>query len=137
MEPMHATDDFVYRGGRRDYSGLAEGPLLVIDAMKLPEAERAKKVHSVFVSKPGGLEKMSSGHRQVAQQMQPKFAPLEKYYLGVGTPNGPTAEAKAISSKFNQEVPDNYSPTSFIINTLLPRDNSNRTMDYVATIVFE
>jgi hypothetical protein len=37
----------------------------------------------------------------------------------------------------NRKVPDNYSPTSYLINTLLPVDNSNRTMDYVATIVIQ
>jgi hypothetical protein len=34
-------------------------------------------------------------------------------------------------------VPENYSPTSYLLNTLLPPDNVNRTMDYVATIVIE
>ena len=34
-------------------------------------------------------------------------------------------------------IPENYSPTSFLINTLLPANNVNRTMDYVATIVIE
>jgi hypothetical protein len=37
----------------------------------------------------------------------------------------------------NHKVPDNYSPTSFLINTLLPPDNANRTMDYIATIAIE
>ena len=45
--------------------------------------------------------------------------------------------ARLISSGFNTAVPENYSPTSYLINTLLPPDNINRTMDYVATIVIE
>jgi hypothetical protein len=32
---------------------------------------------------------------------------------------------------------ENYAPASFLINTLLPKDNANRTMDYVATILLE
>jgi hypothetical protein len=132
MQPMQATGDFPSRPGNHSYSGLAEGPLMVIDAMKLPEAERKKHVRTVFVTNPSGMAKLSTGHRTVAQQMKPKFAPLEIYY------NSPTSkEARAISTQFNKEVPDNYSPTSYLINTLLPSGNSSRTMDYVATIVIE
>jgi hypothetical protein len=137
MTPMQATGDFMSNGGRSGYSGLAEGPLMVIGAMNLPDDQKKSLVHSVFINNPRGMQRMSSGHRQVAQQMGPKFAALELYYMGVSGNGGPTKEAQAISAKFKQEVPDNYSPTSFLINTLLPPDNANRTMDYVATIVFE
>ena len=69
--------------------------------------------------------------------MQSKFAPLEKYYLGVQGKWGPTFEARLISAGFRRGIPENYSPTSFLINTLLPANNSKRTMDYVATILIE
>jgi hypothetical protein len=137
MEPMHATDTFVARKGHGSYIGLAEGPLMVVDAMKLPDAEREKLLHSVFVTKPGGLKRMSSGHRKVAQEMEPKFAPLETYYLGTSSSFTQRMKARAIGMMFNVQVPDNYSPTSYLINTLLPENNSNRTMDYVATVVFQ
>jgi hypothetical protein len=136
MEPMHATDTFVARKGRGSYVGLGEGPLVVIDAMKLPDAEREKLLHSVFVTKPGGLKRMSSGHRKVAKEMESKFAPLEKYYLGTSSSFSQRIKARTIGVVSNFQVPDNYSPTSFLINTLLPRNNSYRTMDYVATVVF-
>ena len=45
--------------------------------------------------------------------------------------------ARLIRTAFNTSVPENYSPTSYLLNTLLPKDNINRTMDYVATIVIE
>ncbi len=136
MTPMHATDSYVSGHSRWKNAGLAEGPLMVIDAMNLPEAEEKKALHSVFVTNPKGLARLSSGHRKVAKQMQPKFAALEVYYNGVSGSHV-TSEAKAISAQFNKEVPDNYSPTSFLINTLLPPNSRYRTMDYVATIAFE
>ncbi|MEJ2125516.1 MAG: hypothetical protein P8Y67_08135 [Alphaproteobacteria bacterium] len=136
MQPMHATDTFVARKGRGNYIGLAEGPLMVIDAMNLPEAEREKTLHSVFVTKPGGLKKLSTGHRKVAKQMAPKFAPLETYYLGTSSSFGKRIKARTIGIMFNIQVPDNYSPTSYLINTLLPKNHKWRTMDYVATVVF-
>jgi hypothetical protein len=138
MKPMRATGDYISRRGRSSYTGLAEGPLMVVDAMKLPVAERDKVLHSVFVPNPSGVSKMSVGHRTVAQQMQPKFAPLEEYYTGVSG-GGFTAgwKARMISNAFNKAIPENYSPTSFLINTFLPSNNSNRTMDYIATIMIE
>ena len=42
-----------------------------------------------------------------------------------------------IASPSTRGIPENYSPTSFLINTLLPANNVNRTMDYVATIMIE
>lgn len=137
MTPMDATGDFVANNSRNANLGYADGPLMVIDTMKLPEAERTKLLKDVFVSNQSGLAKLSTGHRAVAQQMQPRFAPLERYYVGVKAEGGPTQEAKIIGASFNQELPDNYSPTSYLINTLLPSDNANRTMDYVATVVIE
>ena len=47
---------------------------------------------------------------------------------------GPAWQARLISTGFNSGIPQNYSPTSFLINTLLPANNAYRTMDYVATI---
>jgi hypothetical protein len=46
-------------------------------------------------------------------------------------------KARFIAKMVAREIQENYSPTSFLINTLLPRESSYRTMDYVATIVIE
>lgn len=138
MRPMRAAGDLLTRRFRPGYAGLADGPLLVISAMKVPETERARLVRTVFAERRDGLAKMSEGHRQAALAMKPKFAPLEKYYAGMLAGKRGTKEARALGDAFNKgEVPDNYSPTSFLINTLLPANNPHRTMDYVATVVIE
>ena len=56
---MEATGDYIDAAGRSSVSGLADGPLMVIDALKMPEAERETLLQSVFVENPAGLEKMS------------------------------------------------------------------------------
>jgi hypothetical protein len=137
MKPMSATGDYITRRGRHSYSGLTEGPLLVVDSLKLSADEKKKLLHTIFIETPSSLSKLSAGHKALAQSMAPKFAPLEKYYLGVGGAWGPTIEARMVSIAFNRGIPENYSPTSFLINTLLPANNVNRTMDYVATIMIE
>ncbi len=139
MEPMEATGNAVPRAGRSSRSGLADGPLLTINAMKLPDDKRKTLLHSIFIEDPKGLEKMSVGHRQLAQEMQPQYAKLESYYTGITGRFWQSWWAKAKGAGFNNfaGIKDNYSPTSYLINTLLPKDNKNRSMDYVATVVIE
>jgi hypothetical protein len=137
MKPMSATGDYITRRGRGSNAGLTEGPLLVVDSLKLPAEEKKQVLHSIFVENPKNMTKLSPGHKTLAESMKPKFAPLEQYYLGVGGNWGPTIQARMVSIAFNRGIPENYSPTSFLINTLLPANNINRTMDYVATIMIE
>jgi hypothetical protein len=137
MKPMRATGNYMTSKSRGSYSGLTDGPLLVVDTLKLPRGQRDAVLRSVFAESPGGLAKMSEGHRTLAQDMQPKFAPLERYYLGVSGGIWDGIKARFTGAAFSRAIPENYSPTSFLINTLLPSNNSNRTMDYVATILIE
>lgn len=134
---MKATGNYISRRSASSHAGLADGPLLVIDAMKLPDAERNALLHNVFVENPSKLANMSSGHREVAQAMQPKFTPLERYYKAAAEGGFHRIQAFFLGNAFRRAIPDNYSPTSYLINTLLPPNNRTRTMDYVATIMFE
>jgi hypothetical protein len=139
MQPMEATGNAVPRAGRSSRSGLADGPLITIYAMGLPDDKRKALLHSIFIENPKGLEKMSVGHRELAKEMQPQFAKLESYYTGITGRFWQSWWAKAEAAGFNNfaGIKDNYSPTSYLINTLLPKNNKNRTMDYVATVMIE
>lgn len=138
MTPLDAAGNTITSAGRTSRVGLADGPLTVIDGLKIPKAERMTLLESVFVENPSKLSKMSEGHRKVAETMQPKFETLKDYYLGVsGGSVVQRLRARLIRSAFNIAVPENYSPTSYLLNTMLPANNVNRTMDYVATIVIE
>ena len=137
MTPMKATGNYISRRSASSYAGLADGPLLVIDAMKLPDDERNALLNDVFVENPIKLANMSSGHRKLAQSLQPKFTPLERYYKAAAEGGFHRIQAFFLGNAFRRAIPDNYSPTSYLINTLLPPNNRTRTMDYVATIMFE
>lgn len=138
MEPMKATGNVLPTHGRSTYSGLADGPLLVIDQLDLSDDARKPLLESIFVENPSGLAKMSIGHREVAQQMQPKFERLKSYYIGMTGKMWQNWRARLIGTGFNWAgIAENYSPTSYLINTLLPANNNNRAMDYVATIVID
>jgi hypothetical protein len=137
MQPMRATGDYMTLRTPISYAGLADGPLLVIDALKLPSKEQAGLLDSVFVEDPKAELKMSPGHRAIAKTMQPRFAPLKQYYKGAAAGGWRRGPAWIVSTTFRTAIPDNYSPASYLINTMLPRTNTRRTMDYVATIMFE
>jgi hypothetical protein len=138
MTPLEATGNNAVKESRTSVMGLADGPLTVIDSLKITNADKKPLLESVFVENPSEMSKMSEGHRKVAQTMQPKFVTLKDYYLGVsGGSVIQRVRARLIRTAFNTSVPENYSPTSYLLNTLLPKDNVNRTMDYVATIVIE
>jgi hypothetical protein len=138
MEPMKATGNVLPTHGKNSYSGLADGPLLVIDQLDLPDDVRKPLIDSIFVENPSGMSKMSVGHRQVAEQMQPQFAKLKGYYVGMTGKMWQNWRARLIGTGFNWAgIAENYSPTSYLINTLLPANNNNRSMDYVATIFIE
>lgn len=109
--------------------GLSDGPLAVIDSMGLPEPEKKRAIAQVFASNT----KMSPGHAAVAESMAPFFGQLKGYYEGI---QDATPEALQIMNSFNANVKPNYSPTGFLVNTLLPHDSRERKMDVVATIVF-
>jgi hypothetical protein len=137
MTPMDATGAYIFSRSKSAYAGLADGPLLVVDSMQLSKEKEQALLKTVFVENPAVLKKMSSGHRAVAEQMKPNFEPLQTYYIDAATGGWGRWRARGIRFMSNRKVPENYSPTSYLINTLLPSDNNNRTMDYVATIAIE
>ena len=138
MEPMKATGNVLPTYGRNTYTGLADGPMMVVAKMDLPDEPRRQLLDSIFLENPAGLSKMSVGHRQVAQEMQPRFERLKSYYIGVTGKLWQNWRARLIGTGFNWAgIAENYSPTSYLINTLLPENNNNRSMDYVATVVIE
>jgi len=138
MTPLSATGDYPRRQGHNDTIGLADGPLAVIKGLKLPKVETEQMVAQVFTEDPAVLKKMSSGHQQLAKTLSPEFGKLRSYYDAVasGGITG-TVVGSIKETLINLSVPDNYSPTSYLINTMLPVRDKHRQMDYVATIMFE
>ena len=137
MEPLRVTGSYMTRRGLGTNAGLADGPLMVLDSMKLSPADRDPMIAAIFKEDPAKVSRMSAGHRKLAQDLSPKFAHLQQYYQGAAAGGLQRVSAWYVSTQFRRQIPDNYSPTSFLINTLLPPNNSNRKMDYVATLLLE
>lgn len=110
-------------------TGLAEGPLLSL--MKLPAENRVPLVSKIFAT--GNASGLSSGHRMVAEQVAPMMGPLSQIFTAraSGAPISATAEGAGM---LNAQVPNNYSPTAYLVESLGER--ASRAMDYVATVAF-
>jgi hypothetical protein len=131
FKPLPALGDFLQSQNDADQAGLADGPVLMMQKLELSGADLAKTISDVFVA--SGTSRMSQGHRDVANEFAPLFAPLENYYKGH---NSGAMEILGLKQIFNTKMNANYSPTAFMVNTLLPEANDHRAMDYVATLVF-
>jgi hypothetical protein len=137
MKPMPATGSYVSGRSHNAYTGLGDGPLVVIAALKLPRQKRNEMVKSVFTDNPRLMSRLSEGHRTVAKENAASFAKLEGYYRSALAGGFSGIKARLMSKFISRSIRENYSPTSFLVNTLLPPNSSNRTMDYVATIVIQ
>lgn len=131
FKPLPALGDFLQTQSDADQAGLADGPVLMMQKLELSGSDFAKTITDIFVA--SATSRMSQGHRDVANEFAPLFAPLENYYKGHST--GAT-EILGLKQIFNAKMAANYSPTAYMINTLLPASNDHRAMDYVATLVF-
>jgi hypothetical protein len=133
FKPIPAAGDFIDRRGHDSTPGLADGPLLLADALGLPDAERDALLLSVFEPK-GSMTRLSPGHQAIATLLSPFFANFKDYYLGIFSG---TQLAQATRAAFNQRLKLNYSPTSYLINTFLPVDHEQRKFDYVGTVLID
>jgi hypothetical protein len=143
FEPLKVTGSMALDHGPNATIGLAEGPLAIIDSMMTgapaeiaTTAKRDALVSAVFPAAregdlPGSV--MSVGHKGVAKAMNEGglFKGLEMYYRAV---SANPEQAKALGERMESAAPANYSPASYLLNTLLPTDNHNRAFDYVGTL---
>jgi hypothetical protein len=115
--------------------GLADGPLLDLMAGRPDPAAAGALLDSIFATNASGANKLSSGHRRVAETVAPLMGGVQQYYRArLGAPE----QAGAIADQLNAQTGGarNYSPTAFLVNAALPSDHALRKVDYVATVVF-
>jgi len=109
--------------------GMADGPLLSL--LQLPEVGRVPLAKKLFETvNPAGL---SSGHRAVSEQVAPLMEPLSQIY--VARAQGASVDDTAAGAEMlDAAVPANYSPTTFLVNTMTAP--GLRAVDYVVTLSF-
>ena len=108
--------------------GFGDGALAVIDAISLPEKERAAMIHQVFEKARPRDTDSDSYYEEGAV-----YDAIETYYSGIAAK---TPEALKLKKEYNAFALPNYSPAAFLVNTLLP-DGKRRLFDVVGTVVFD
>ena len=138
MTPLPVTGHYLLSSATTQDIGVADGPMIAVDALNRPQDEADKLVDSMFDVAPGSpfAKPTVGGEIGLAQSLKPQFDRLRPYYKAflAGGLEGFLADIEAIAIR--EAVPDNYSPASFLINTLLPTDSDQRAMDYVVTVKF-
>ena len=122
-------------------NSLTSGPLQILNAMNVSTQEKIDLTNSLF--QEGVINNMGEGHRKLA--LNPEIQNLvhivnliqnaklnNESTINFPKPNTPISE---VENMINQKGNLNYSPTAFLINTMLPDDNPQRAFEYVATII--
>lgn len=114
--------------------GLTTGPLMILEKLDVSSSQKTQLMGSVF--QQGEMSGLSSGHRALATNpmIGALIQALQGYYPA--TLAGARSTSLGIASQVNPNGGKNYSPTSYLINSMLDENDPERNFDYVATISF-
>ena len=114
--------------------GLTSGPLMVLKELDISDSEKTDLTQELFTQ--GQMEGLSSGHRALANNpmVATLVEALKMYYPASLAGNRPMMAG--LEGKINPAGGRNYSPTFFMINSLLDSSDPERKFDYVATLIF-
>lgn len=147
FDPMPVTGTFAIAADKTSPDltiGLVDGPVIMTDTLVSKEAGlevRNRLIHRLFSLASGKPEHISSGHKAVETAIlkdNPDFYQhLETYYQMTGIKNvDADPRFQAVAQAFNSSQLENYSPTSFQIHALLPREAAIKAFEYVATLAY-
>ncbi|MEO5914806.1 MAG: hypothetical protein ABIS50_11265 [Luteolibacter sp.] len=122
--------------------GMADGPLTVLTSAgaKLPPERKLELSAEIFTDTDA--PQLSTGHKATAKQVKPLMDQLSVYYqMVLGNRNSTTINGVEVArdnyaGSMNASMPDNYSPTTFMLNSFLPAGHPDRKFDYLYTLVF-
>lgn len=121
-------------------AGLTEGPLKVIQSLSpaVTTEARVGLMGQVFAN--GNPTALSTGHAAVAEQVKPLISVLQPFYAikitgeRTATFAGQTMTAEQVAGAANAQAPTNYSPTAFLVNSML--EGPQRKFEYVTTLAY-
>jgi hypothetical protein len=124
----------MYMSAEGNVPGLTEGPLAILKALDISDSQKEDLMAVLFTQ--GNMSGLSAGHRALATN--PHITTLVEALKVLYSAKllGNDVISAAVSGKINPPGGRNYSPTSYIINSLLDSKDPERKMDYVATIIF-
>lgn len=121
--------------------GLSDGIGLILNSLEISPEQVDQLINQAFTEWDphfsGGRPpySISSGHRAQAEKFEPLYDPLKAYFRAVKLA---PAAAGQIKAELDQQLEgqENYSPTAFLAQALLPEISNQRVISYVGTISF-
>ncbi|XCN71723.1 MAG: peptidoglycan-binding domain-containing protein [Candidatus Electrothrix aestuarii] len=121
--------------------GLSDGIGLVLNSLEIGAEQVDTLLNKAFSEwEPhfsGGRPpySISSGHREQARKFEPLYDPLKAYFRAAKLAPATAAQIKA---QLDQQLQgqDNYSPTAYLVQALLPETSTRRVLSYVGTVSF-
>lgn len=114
--------------------GSTDAAFLILKALDIRDDDKRDRLIDEIFQRKFPYKNISSGHRNAAkdipQQLYGALAAYWKTYFRGGDVSPYVAALNA------SDMPDNYAPTTFLINALLPNDNESKKYDYVGTVAF-
>jgi hypothetical protein len=119
--------------------GLSEGPLAILESLPNPPNDKLGLIEDIFAH--GDAAKLSAGHQTVARSLEPEMEALRAYYRNQiirragRLPQSP-ADSAEDAARYSAGMPANYSPASFLLNSLPAIGRPDRSFDYMFTLTF-
>ena len=121
--------------------GLTDGIGLILNSLELSPDQLDQLLDQAFAEwEPhfsGGRPPyaISSGHREQAAKFKPLYEPLKAYFRAVKLNPSTASQIKAGIDQQTQGQ-ENYSPTAYLVQALLPETSRRRVISYVGTVSF-
>jgi hypothetical protein len=125
----------MYMTAQGPIPGIGEGPLAVLEGMNdLSVSQKNDLVAQLFTQ--GEASGLSAGHRALAANPDVNLLISALKAIFPAKLMGQDAAVASTIAKINAKGGRNYSPASFLINSMLETSSPERKFDYVATIIF-
>ena len=121
--------------------GLSDGIGLILNSLEVTPAQLDELLDLAFSEWDphfsGGRPpyQISSGHQEQAAKFAPLYGPLKSYFRAVKLDPAAAGQMKAMIDA-QTSGQDNYSPTAFLVQALVPEGHAKRVLSYVGTLSF-
>ncbi len=121
--------------------GLSDGIGLILNSLEVSPQKVDELLERAFTEWDphfsGGRPPyaISSGHQEQARKFEPLYDPLKAYFRAVKQEPAAAAQIKAGLDQ-QMQGQENYSPTAYLVQALLPETSSQRVITYIGTLSF-
>lgn len=134
FKPLSLVGSNLYEQKDDSTIGMTDGSMIILNSLQLPAEQKTQMINFIFDMRSENGTHLSAGHQAVVNAVPPQLFTALGQFWTMSFQN-PTVAAAA-AQQLNASQRPNYSPTAYVVHTLLPDSNKNKAFDYVATIAY-